>query len=281
MAPFNRYRTLDVVRGVVAARRRGPRHAVHRQRRPHRARPAGAVRRASAATRRCTVRIRGGLLGHWSVWTRSAVELLRAHPRRRRSRRVDADAARAGFARHRLQQRLLRRGARLRRLHRRLPRGAAPPGPAARASGAWTRTRALSPGQAAEIDRVCREHADLADDAFVARESGALAGADVAMDRFDTRTRHATRWACWRTCCCCWPGTCSCAWATCRKFVMPSPGDTLRRAVVAELRLVDQHRGHRHRDLRRLLPRAGGRRAAGAAVHLVEDARIADACRCW
>ena len=26
----------------------------------------------------------------------------------------------------------------------------------------------LSPGQAAEIDRVCREHADLADDAFVA-----------------------------------------------------------------------------------------------------------------
>jgi hypothetical protein len=26
----------------------------------------------------------------------------------------------------------------------------------------------LGPGQAAEIDRVCREHADLADDAFVA-----------------------------------------------------------------------------------------------------------------
>ncbi len=27
----------------------------------------------------------------------------------------------------------------------------------------------LSPGQAAEIDRVCREHADLSDDAFVAQ----------------------------------------------------------------------------------------------------------------
>ena len=38
VAPFNRYRTLDVVRGVVRGRRRGARRALHRQRRPHRAR---------------------------------------------------------------------------------------------------------------------------------------------------------------------------------------------------------------------------------------------------
>ena len=49
MAPFNRYRTLDVIRGVVEAARRGARHALHRQRRPHRARPARAVH-ASCAT---------------------------------------------------------------------------------------------------------------------------------------------------------------------------------------------------------------------------------------
>jgi hypothetical protein len=79
IAPFNRYRTLDVVKGIVAA---------------------GAEQRIALYTgnddsivldlvtpyvlRRhgddVTVRIAGGLLGHWSVWTKCAVELLaRAH----------------------------------------------------------------------------------------------------------------------------------------------------------------------------------------------------------
>jgi hypothetical protein len=75
IAPFNRYRTLDVVRGVVEA---------------------GAVDRVTLYTgnddhivpdlvtpyaiayqgKVVSVRIRGGLLGHWSVWVRKAVELL-------------------------------------------------------------------------------------------------------------------------------------------------------------------------------------------------------------
>jgi hypothetical protein len=75
IAPFNRYRTLDVVRGVVEA---------------------GAVDRVTLYTgnddhivpdlvtpyaiahqgKVVCVRIRGGLLGHWSVWVRKAVELL-------------------------------------------------------------------------------------------------------------------------------------------------------------------------------------------------------------
>jgi Dihydrodipicolinate synthetase family len=75
IAPFNRYRTLDVVRGVVEA---------------------GAVDRVMLYTgnddhivpdlvtpyaiphngKVVSVRIRGGLLGHWSVWVRKAVELL-------------------------------------------------------------------------------------------------------------------------------------------------------------------------------------------------------------
>jgi hypothetical protein len=75
IAPFNRYRTLDVIRGVVEA---------------------GAERRITLLTgnddhivldllcpyqfqrgdEQVTVRITGGLLGHWCVWTRKAVELV-------------------------------------------------------------------------------------------------------------------------------------------------------------------------------------------------------------
>jgi hypothetical protein len=75
MAPFNRYRTLDVIRGVVAARAEqritlytgNDDHIVLDLVTPFVARRDGAD---------ITVRIKGGLLGHWSVWTRRAVELL-------------------------------------------------------------------------------------------------------------------------------------------------------------------------------------------------------------
>jgi hypothetical protein len=75
MAPFDRYRTLDVVRGVVAARAEervtlytgNDDHIVLDLVTPFDVpRDGGTVR----------VRIRGGLLGHWSVWTKAAVELL-------------------------------------------------------------------------------------------------------------------------------------------------------------------------------------------------------------
>jgi dihydrodipicolinate synthase/N-acetylneuraminate lyase len=75
VAPFNRYRTLDVVKGVVAAGAEdrvtlytgNDDHIVPDLLTPF------VVRRGAAEV---TVRIKGGLLGHWSVWTRSAVELL-------------------------------------------------------------------------------------------------------------------------------------------------------------------------------------------------------------
>jgi dihydrodipicolinate synthase/N-acetylneuraminate lyase len=75
VAPFNRYRTLDVVKGVVAAAAEArvtlytgnDDHIVPDLLTPF------AVRRGDADV---TVRIKGGLLGHWSVWTRSAVQLL-------------------------------------------------------------------------------------------------------------------------------------------------------------------------------------------------------------
>ena len=63
-----------------ARRRRGrrgrSRHALHRQRRPHRARSGDALTRSPHNGATVTVRIKGGLLGHWSVWVQKAVELL-------------------------------------------------------------------------------------------------------------------------------------------------------------------------------------------------------------
>jgi len=75
MAPFNRYRTLNVIRGVVDAHAEervtlytgNDDHIVLDLVTPF------AVRRNE---RDITVRIKGGLLGHWSVWTRNAVQLL-------------------------------------------------------------------------------------------------------------------------------------------------------------------------------------------------------------
>ncbi|MGV8859254.1 dihydrodipicolinate synthase family protein [Rhodoglobus sp.] len=73
MAPFNRYRTLDIVRAVVAARAEdrialytgNDDHIVLDLLQPF------AIPRDNGTV---TVRIRGGLLGHWSVWTHTAVE---------------------------------------------------------------------------------------------------------------------------------------------------------------------------------------------------------------
>jgi len=89
MAPFNRYRTLDVIRGVVEAEaeRRitlytgNDDHIVLDLLTPF------VMRRGDAEV---TVRIEGGLLGHWSVWTRRAVELLQRIHAARAHDRIDA-----------------------------------------------------------------------------------------------------------------------------------------------------------------------------------------------
>jgi dihydrodipicolinate synthase/N-acetylneuraminate lyase len=161
IAPFNRYRTLDVVRGVVAARAEervtlytgNDDHIVLDLVAPF------AVKRGGDEVR---VRIRGGLLGHWSVWTRSAVALL-ARIREGKvdenllamdSRITDCNSAFFDVA-HDFAgcipgcHEVLRRQGLL--------------------EGIWCLdpNETLSPGQSEEIDRVYREHADLSDDGFV------------------------------------------------------------------------------------------------------------------
>ena len=120
-APFNRYRTLDVVRGIVEAEAED-RIAVYTGNDDHIVLDLAvplAVRRRGEEVR---VRIRGGLLGHWSVWTKRAVELLEPDSRGGRKRRHRRRPPRARFPRHRLQRRGLRRRQRVPGLHRRLPR---------------------------------------------------------------------------------------------------------------------------------------------------------------
>ena len=170
IAPFDRYRTLDVVRGVVAARAQervtlytgNDDHIVLDLLLPF------AVRRGDETV---TVRFRGGLLGHWSVWTKSAVALFEQARAAAKAATVSAELLALdsrvtdcnsaffdvanGFAGcipgcHEV----LRRQGLL--------------------EGIWCLDPAeiLSPGQAEEIARVCREHADLSDDAFVTANLG-------------------------------------------------------------------------------------------------------------
>jgi hypothetical protein len=161
IAPFDRYRTLDVVRGVVAAHAE-ERVTLYTGNDDHIVLDLAvpfSVKRNSEEVR---VRIRGGLLGHWSVWTHTAVSLLkRIHEGKideellaLDSRVTDCNSAFFDVANafagcipgcHEV----LRRQGLL--------------------EGIWCLDpkETLSPGQAQEIDRVCREHHDLADDAFV------------------------------------------------------------------------------------------------------------------
>jgi len=75
IAPFNRYRTLDVVRGVVEA---GAAEQITLYTGNDDHIIADLITPFTVVTngQHTTVRIRGGLLGHWSVWVKRAVELL-------------------------------------------------------------------------------------------------------------------------------------------------------------------------------------------------------------
>jgi dihydrodipicolinate synthase/N-acetylneuraminate lyase len=75
IAPFNRYRTLDVVRGVVEASA-ADRVTLYTGNDDHIVFDLLAPFTVVADGRAATVRIKGGLLGHWSVWVKTAVDLL-------------------------------------------------------------------------------------------------------------------------------------------------------------------------------------------------------------
>lgn len=165
VAPFHRYQTLDVLRGVAQARAEH-RVALYTGNDDHiladLLTPFTVVRDGEAVT----LRFRGGLLGHWSVWTSGAVRLLKRcqaaadNPQLAATllaldaRVTDCNSAFFDVANHFHGciagcHEVLRRQGLL--------------------EGIWCLdpNEGLSPGQKEEIDRVCAEHGDLADDAFV------------------------------------------------------------------------------------------------------------------
>jgi len=166
VAPFNRYRTLDVVDGVVAAAAE-ERVTLYTGNDDHivldLVTPFAAVRDGVEVR----VRFRGGLLGHWSVWVSGAVALLeRIH---------------AAVAAGRVTEDLLAADSRVTAANRAVfdvanDFAGCIPGchEVLRRQGLLTGTwcldpdERLSPGQAEAIDRVYRDFPDLTDDAFVA-----------------------------------------------------------------------------------------------------------------
>jgi len=164
IAPFDRYRTLDAIRGIAEAGREDI--ALYTGNDDNIVNDLVGEFPVTVGGERRVRTFDGGLLGQWAVWTRSAVELL-----------VRCRAARAAGA---VYSSLLREGAALTDanaaifdsthsfagcipgIHEVLRRQGL-------LAGVWCLDTAerLSPGQEAEIDRVCRSYPSLTDDAFV------------------------------------------------------------------------------------------------------------------
>ena len=163
VAPFDRYATLEVVRAVAESGRASQvslytgndDHIVLDLLTRHRVAPGPSIR---------TV---GGLLGHWAFWTRSAVALHRecvavARSNRPIPPRLVTTASAVTEANGAIFDAPNRFRGCIPGIHEILRRQGL-------LAGRWCLDRGLdlSPGQAAEIDRVCRRYSRFADDQFV------------------------------------------------------------------------------------------------------------------
>ncbi|MFL6822321.1 MAG: dihydrodipicolinate synthase family protein [Xanthobacteraceae bacterium] len=165
IAPFNRYRTLDVVRGVVEADA-ADRITLYTGNDDHIILDLVTPFTVVASGRERSVRIPGGLLGHWSVWVKRAVELLERIHAAIAANEISADllaldaqvtdcnaaifdAANDFHGVIAGCHEILRRQGLL--------------------EGIWCLdpSETLGPGQKQEIDRVCAAYPHLNDDAFV------------------------------------------------------------------------------------------------------------------
>lgn len=165
IAPFNRYNTLDVIRGVIESGR-AEEIALYTGNDDNILVDLLTEFEIPHAGRVIRKRITGGLLGHWAVWTRNAVSLLADIHAGKFSNDVrgaltlaaritDCNAAFFDAANN-------FRGC-IAGIHEVLRRQGL-------LEGVWTldRDEALSPGQKEEIDRVYRAYPEMNDDLFVA-----------------------------------------------------------------------------------------------------------------
>jgi hypothetical protein len=168
VAPFDRYATLDVMLGVADSGR-GREVALY----------TGnddaiiadllfSLETTDAAGQTLTLRFVGGLLGHWAVWTSKAVDVLaRVHEAIRRDGAVPVELLELAWRTTDANAALFDPGHRfagcIPGIHEILRRQGL-------LAGRWTldEHEDLSPGQLAEIDRVCAAYPELVDDGFVA-----------------------------------------------------------------------------------------------------------------
>lgn len=165
MAPFNRYQTIDVVRAVCESERRDE-IALYTGNDDNIVNDLLTLYRFQVGGRKVEKRIVGGLLGHWAVWTRNAVQLLEEIKQARElellpakllTRNIEVTETNAAFfdPAHGFAgcipgiHEVLRRQGLM--------------------QGTWCLNphESLSPGQQEEIDRMYRDYPDLNDDEFV------------------------------------------------------------------------------------------------------------------
>jgi len=165
LAPFNRYQTIDVMRALAESGREDI--ALYTGNDDSIVVDLFTPFTFEHAGKKVTRRIVGGLLGHWGVWTRSAVQLLEEIKRARTSAALDVRWLERAIAVTDMNAALfdaangyrgcipgilevLRRGGLVPTVHCLNPH------------------EVLSPGQAEELTRVARAYPELTDDAFVA-----------------------------------------------------------------------------------------------------------------
>jgi hypothetical protein len=165
IAPFNRYQTLDVVRAVADA---GRADSITLYTGNDDSIVLDLLTTFRFGDRR--IRIRGGLLGHWAVWTRCAVELLeRVHSVTTNGGPLSGDWLTLGVEVTDSNAALFDPAHNfhgcIAGIHEVLRRQGL-------LAGRWCLDRAedLSPGQMEEIDRVYRAYPHLTDDGFVAQQ---------------------------------------------------------------------------------------------------------------
>jgi hypothetical protein len=166
IAPFNRYQTIDVIRGVIESGRAGE-IALYTGNDDNIIPDLLTEYKMSDGSKIISKQIVGGLLGHWAVWTKKAVELLdEIHTSNAQNKDIrliltkgiqvtDSNAAFFDSANNfagcitGIHEVLRRQGL---------------------LEGIWTlnEKEVLSPGQKEEIDRVYMAYPELNDDAFVA-----------------------------------------------------------------------------------------------------------------
>ncbi|HEY2849985.1 MAG TPA: dihydrodipicolinate synthase family protein [Gemmatimonadaceae bacterium] len=164
IAPFDRYRTLDAVRGIAESGREDI--ALYTGNDDNIVNDLTASYPVTVGGEQKVRTFDGGLLGQWAVWTRTAVVLLDRCKAARAARAVEASLLRDGASLTDANAAIFDAGNSfagcIPGIHEILRRQGL-------LAGVWCLDTAekLSPGQGAEIDRICRLYPSLADDAFV------------------------------------------------------------------------------------------------------------------